>query len=66
MSSIVKNTKGLLGLIVFLLGLWAFVVVTYATQVKEDSSHIRRLLPMTNGSCSSSSSSSTSTSDGEP
>jgi len=65
MSSIVKNTKGLLGVTVFVLGLWAFVVVTYAAQVKQDSGQMRRLLPMTQTSCSSSSSSSTSTSGGE-
>ena len=66
MSSIVKNTKGLLGVTVFVLGLWAFVVVTYAAQVKQDSGHIGRLMPMTQTSCSSSSSSSTSTSNWGP
>lgn len=69
MSSIVKNTKGLLGVTVFVLGLWACVVVTYAAQVKQDSGHIGRLMPMTQTSCSSSSSSSsssTSTSTGGP
>ena len=62
MSNLIKHSRGLLGLGVFVVVLWAFVVVSYARQVKQDGANAGLLRPLTTQSCSSSGNSSS----GEP
>ncbi len=56
MSRLIKNSRGYLGLGIFLVGLWAIVVVSYARQVKQSDSQTGVLRPLAQESCSSSSS----------
>ena len=58
MSRLIKNSRGYLGLGIFLVGLWAIVVVSYARQVKQSDSQAGVLRPLAQESCSSSSGSS--------
>ena len=59
MSNLIKHSRGLLGLGVFVVVLWAFVVVSYARQVKQDGANAGLLRPLqTSQSCSSSGNSS--------
>jgi|GEM_PF-3423564 len=64
MSTLIKHSRGLLGLGVFVVVLWAFVVVSYARQVKQDGANAGLLRPLTGESCSSGTSSGSS--GGEP
>ncbi len=46
MSRLIKNSRGYLGLGIFLVGLLAIVVVSYARQVKQSDSQMGVLRPL--------------------